>query len=289
MRKKSLGLLEGWVSIGINLLLFALKLWAGITSASVAMVADAWHTLSDSASSVILITGMTLSERSADEKHPFGHGRIDNIAAIIIGTLLMGVGFGFLFKSGVRLWEYSPVEYGRSAVIIFVIAAAVKEGLARFSIWAGRKTRSEALIADGCHHRSDAATTLLILAGIFFGREMRWVDPALGIIVSVVIIHLSYGIIKRSSGSIIGEKMCPEIEREIQEIIRKDFPEVSSAHHFHLHRYGDHSELTFHAHMPDGFTLEKAHGIINGLEERINRQFGIETTIHAGPLSEAEG
>ena len=286
MRAKSLGLLEGWLSVTTNVLLFGLKLWAGLASGSVAMTADAWHTLSDSMTSAIVIGGFWVSGRSADEKHPFGHGRAENIGAIIISTILVLVGLNFLVSSAGRFWDFQPPVYSRAALIIFLFSAVFKESFARFALRTGRSIGSGSVTADGYHHRIDAITTAIVLAGVLIGREIRWVDPSLGVIVSLLIIYTAYGIIKDTSGSILGERMSPELEKKIMAIINKGFPEVSYAHHFHLHRYGDHSELTFHAHLPDDLTLRESHAIVNRLEKDIRDKLKIETTIHAGPLSE---
>jgi len=130
-----------WISIALNIVLFALKYWAGLTFHSVAMIADAWHTLADSLTSLVVIAGFWIACRPADEKHPFGHGRAEAIGSIIIGTLLAVIGFHFLMESLSKLKNYEPAEFGIPAIIIFTASTVAKEGLAQISIWAGKKIR----------------------------------------------------------------------------------------------------------------------------------------------------
>ena len=107
----------GWISILVNVLLFALKYWAGIVSGSVAIMADAWHTLSDSITSVIVIIGVWFSGRPPDKEHPFGHGRAELLAAIIIGVVLAVIAFEFGLESIRRITDREPAEYGTLAII----------------------------------------------------------------------------------------------------------------------------------------------------------------------------
>jgi cation diffusion facilitator family transporter len=124
------------------------------------MTADAWHTLSDTLTSVVVILGFWISSRLEDEEHPFGHGRAEVIATIIIATLLAVVGINFLKDSIQQLIVQRSASFSTVGLVVFAISVVIKEGLARFSIWAGKKTDSKSLIADGWHHRSDALASL---------------------------------------------------------------------------------------------------------------------------------
>jgi cation diffusion facilitator family transporter len=283
MNKQRLGYIEGWLSILVNTILFAVKLWAGLASYSIAMVADAWHTMSDSITSVIVIAGLWMSGKSPDEEHPFGHGRIESIGAIIIATILAVIGVNFLKDAILKLGTRQYPKYGTLAVIVFIISAIVKEILARFSIWAGKVTDSKSLKADGWHHRSDAITTAIIIAGIYFGRNLWWIDSVLGILVSILIIYTAYEIIKDVANSFIGGKVGDLLERQIKDLICATSPVVKDIHHLHMHTYGDHRELTLHICLPDEIQLKEAHEITNDLEDAIRAKLNIETTIHIEP------
>jgi cation diffusion facilitator family transporter len=195
--KTSIGYLEGTISIILNTFLFGLKYWVGIKTFSIAIIADAWHTLSDSLTSVVVIIGFKVSSKPADKKHPFGHGQAEIISSVIIGTLLAVVGVNFLIASIQKFINHQSASYGNLAIIVFIVSVIVKEGLAQFSIRAGKKINSQALIADGWHHRSDAMVSFLVLVGIFIGEYFWWVDSIMGAAVSLVIFYTTYIIFNR--------------------------------------------------------------------------------------------
>jgi len=286
--KTHIGYLEGTISIILNTLLFALKYWVGIETFSIAIIADAWHTLSDSLTSLVVIIGFKISSKPADEKHPFGHGRAEIISSVIIGTLLAMVGVNFLIASIQRFINHQFASYGNLAIIVFIISVIVKEGLAQFSIRAGKKINSQSLIADGWHHRSDALVSLMILVGIFIGEYFWWVDSIMGIVVSLVIFYTTYSILKVSVSTLIGEEPSKDFETEIRKIVNNSLSRDVKLHHFHSHKYGDNKELTFHIRLPADMRLEDAHGITEEVEKKIREKMNIETTIHIEPIKVRE-
>jgi len=281
--KTSIGYLEGTISIILNTLLFGLKFWVGTKTFSIAIIADAWHTLSDSLTSLVVIIGFKVSSKPADKKHPYGHGRAEIISSVIIGTMLAIVGFNFLIASIQRFIHHQSAVYGNLAIIVFVISVILKEGLAQFSIRAGKKINSQSLIADGWHHRSDALVSLMVLVGIFTGKYFWWVDSIMGIIVSLVIFYTTYIILKESISTLIGEEPSEDLEAEIRKIVTNSASHDVKLHHLHSHKYGDNKELTFHIRLPADMRLEEAHSIAEELEKKIREEMNIETTIHIEP------
>lgn len=275
-------LIEGWVSICGNILLFFLKLWVGLITGSVALTADAYHTLTDSISSGIVIVSGWLSRKPADEKHPFGHGRSDLISSVIIGVLLALIGFEFILKSVEQIQSGAGVDYGKAAIIVTVLSILVKELMAQFAFWAGRQSDSTILKADGWHHRTDALSSMVILIGILCGSFADWIDGALGILVSLMIFYASYEILRDSVSRLIGETPDRKVVDKIEALIVKMDLDVQP-HHFHLHRYGDHVELTFHLTMDGDLTLEQAHDQAHRIEQALRDQMRIEATIHMEP------
>jgi cation diffusion facilitator family transporter len=245
-------------------------------------MADAYHTLTDSISSAIVIFSGWLSRKPADDKHPFGHGRSDLISSVIIGVLLALIGFEFLFKSVEQVRSGVGVDYGVAAIVVTVVSILVKELMAQFAFWAGRKNNNPILKADGWHHRTDALSSIIILVGILCSSFATWIDGALGIVVSLLIFYASWEILNDSVSRLIGETPDPDLMKQIDLIIDKAGLDVTP-HHFHLHRYGDHIELTFHLTMESGLTLEKAHEEAHLVEQELRDQLGIEATIHMEP------
>jgi len=283
-----LGYLEGVISIILNTLLFGVKYWVGVNTFSIAIIADAWHTFSDSLTSLVVIMGFKISSKPADKEHPFGHGQAEVVSSVIIGTMLAIVGFNFLIASIQRFENQQSAVYNTVAIIVFVISVIVKEGLAQFSIRAGKMIDARSLIADGWHHRSDALVSLMVLAGIFVGKYFWWVDSVMGIIVSLVIFYTTYLILKESISILIGKVPAEDFKKEIEEIVADNMPQDVLLHHLHCHRYGDNKELTFHIKLPAEMKLSEAHSISEKLENKIREKMEIETTIHVEPTTDGK-
>lgn len=246
------------------------------------MTADAYHTLTDSLSSAIVIFSGWLSRKPADEKHPFGHGRSDLISSVIIGVMLALIGFEFLLKSVEQIKSGVGVDYGLAAIIVTLLSILVKESMAQFAFWASRKSQNSILRADGWHHRADALSSVIILAGILCSSLAVWIDGALGVLVSLMIFYASYEILRDSVSRLIGETPDRDLIEKIDLIIDEMNLNVRP-HHFHLHRYGNHIELTFHLTMEAGLTLDEAHEHAHRVERALRDQLGIEATIHMEP------
>ncbi|MCX7031713.1 MAG: cation diffusion facilitator family transporter [Spirochaetes bacterium] len=279
----NLGMLEGWISVVLNTLLFGAKYWFGARSGSVSMTADAWHTLSDTLTSVVVIVGFFIMARPADKEHPFGHARAESIAAIVIGVLLAVVGGSFFLDSVRRLIAFQAATFSVAAIVVFAVSIVLKEALAQFAFWAGRKINSRAVSADGWHHRSDAIASALIVAGALAGRSVWWMDGALGIGVSLLILWAAIEIVRGSASPLLGESVDAGTEQRVADAIRREYAAVEDVHHLHVHRYGRNVELTVHVRLPAGMTVEKAHGISQRMETRLADELGIVATVHVEP------
>jgi cation diffusion facilitator family transporter len=273
----------GWISILVNVLLFGLKYWAGIASGSVAIIADAWHTLSDSITSIIVVISVWIANRPADKEHPFGHGRAEILATTIIGLLLAVIAVEFFIESVKRLLQRDAADYGIVAIVITAASVLAKEGLARYSVFIGKKTGSRSLVADAWHHRSDAISSVVILAGIFLNRYIWWIDGAMGILVTLLILHAAFGILREVFHAFLGEQPDKKIVRKVNDICRRYYESDVYPHHIHVHHYGAHTEMTFHIKLDKDLSLERAHDITSLIEDEIRLELGIEATIHTEP------
>ncbi len=283
MKRQQAGYLEGIVSIIVNTILFGLKLWAGIISHSVALVADAWHTLSDSASSGIVIAGTKLSAKKADKEHPFGHGRWEHITAIFIGVLLAVIAWSFIKDSYENFRARESADFGLVAIIVTIISILTKEGLAQYAFYLSRKTHNLSVKADGWHHRTDALSSVIVLIGIMLRNYLWWVDSALGIIISLLLIYAAYEIIAESVNKLLGEKPSEELVTKIENIVYSVAECNLHPHHFHMHNYVNHKELTFHLIMDGRLSIDESHEIVTRIENEIREKLDIESTIHVEP------
>jgi cation diffusion facilitator family transporter len=284
MDKNKAGYKEGVISIISNTGLFGLKLWAGIVSGSIAITADAWHTLSDSLSSIIVILSIKLSARKADKDHPFGHGRWEQIAALFIGFLLAVIAFDFVKDSIIQFKTKESANFGTLAIAVTISSILVKEGLAQYAFFIARKTNNLSIRADGWHHRTDALSSIIVLVGIFFTDRFWWIDSVLGIIIAIMLFYAAFEIIKGAINKLLGEKPSEELIDKIKEIIDELFDANYSPHHFHIHNYVNNQELTFHIKVENTMSILDAHAIATEIENKIRDSLNITSTIHIEPI-----
>lgn len=275
-----IGKRNGLISIIGNIVLFIVKLWAGIVSGSVALIADAWHTLSDSFSSVIMLVGFQISSKPADEEHPFGHGRAEVIASLIIGMLLILVGFNFIYESTQRFIARDTASFGVFAVVVTVLSVVSKEGLAQYSFWAARKTGYKSLKADGWHHRSDAISSLIILVGILLSPQIWWIDALLGAIVALIIGFTGGRIFLDTFQMMLGQRPDNMMKKTIISLSNDAVGSDLRHHHFHVHSYGNHTEVTFHIKLPGNMKLSETHEITKKLTKILEEEMNIFVTIY---------
>ncbi len=272
---------EGIVSATINLLLFISKYMIGIATGSISIIADAWHTLSDCVSSGVIIIGGLYAKRPRDKKHPFGHGRVELITNIIIAAMLIFIAYSFATEAIAKIASKTHTTFDNTSIIIMVISVVIKEALAQFSFWAGRKVDSLSLISDGWHHRTDALSSIAILIGIFLNRYFFWADGVLALVVATIIVVTAGRIIAETVSTIIGEEPSEALIKQIESIACSiDGINCQSLHHFHIHRYGKHIEMTFHIRFPAYTTVYVAHNATSVLEKRLRDELSIESTIH---------
>ena len=274
---------EGWISVSVNIVLFAFKFWVGSITGSVAIVADAWHSLSDSLTSVILLFGIKMSEKPADKEHPFGHGRSELISTLVIAILLAVVAFQFICKSIARLHMHESAEYGTWALWAMIITIVSKEAMAQYAFWAGKLSGMNSLKADAWHHRSDAISSVIILAGIIFGGKFWWVDGVMGLIVALIIMYAAYDVLKSAIGPLLGRSPDKELIKQVTDICKKYGGDKIDVHHLHIHDYGNHTELTFHIHLNGEIPLKDAHAVSKQIELDLLEELRIEATIHMEP------
>lgn len=285
MEKTKAGYTEGVVSIIVNTVLFVLKLWAGMVTGSIALVADAWHTLSDTISSVVLVIAVKISSKKPDKDHPFGHGRWEQIGAIFIAFILGIIAYDFLKNSIIQFQNRESTVFGTIAIVVTIISIVVKEALAQYAFYIAKKTDNVGVKADGWHHRSDALSSVVVLIGILFAKQFWWIDSVLGMIIALMLFYVTFEIAKEAIKKLLGEIPSDNLVQNVIEIIKPIYPEDLKPHHFHIHNYVNHQELTFHIKVENHLTIEKAHKIATEIENQIYQNLSIITTIHIEPIN----
>jgi len=287
MTKLKAQVFEGALSVLVNAVLFGVKFWAGLVTGSIALIADAWHTLSDSLTSIVVILAAKLSSRKPDKQHPFGHGRWEQISSMFIAFALGIIAYGFMMNSIERFRDRESVVFGSLAIIVTVVSIVIKEALAQYAFYIGRKTNNVIVKADGWHHRSDALSSIVVLIGIIvtkFNTAFWWMDSVLGMFCALAILYAALQILKESIDTLLGEEPPKELTDTIIREIKTIYSDDMQIHHFHIHNYVSHKEITFHIKLRKNMSIEEGHKIASGIEAIITDTFNMAATIHVEPL-----
>jgi len=274
---------EAMVSIIVNLGLAGLTLLFALRLSSLALMAQAAHTASDVLSSIVVFVGSRVAGLPADREHPYGHGRAEGIATLVIAVLLGLVGLEFVRGGVVRLLQPEMVKGSWLVAGFMVGAAAVKEGLARYALAVGGRIGSPAVEADGHHHRADALAALMAgaaIAGVELG--VIWLDGLLALAIAGVILKTAYSLGHEAASTLLGRRATPELLGKI-EALAMALDGVHEIHRIEVHQYGDERVITMHALVNPGIGVTEGHQVAEGIEAAINAALGAATTVHIEP------
>jgi cation diffusion facilitator family transporter len=281
--------LEAGVSLAVNSALFVFKLFLGLLINSIALITDAFHTLSDTATSFLIILGFKASKKAPDEEHPFGHGRIEYVITLVIAVLLFIAGAEFIWESLGRLGETFGIirrEYLLPIGLAVILTSIAKEALARFSIRLGKKIESPALIADAWHHRSDALTSIAVgIAIIGAHYDLYFLDPIFGIVVAVLIIYTAVTLFRYSSDTLVGKRPERDMIQTIADAAHS-VDGVHDAHRISVHDYGPTKIVSLHVAVDCDITVKRAHDIAQDVENKISDVTKSFTIVHVDPSME---
>ena len=283
--RQAYGQLCGAVGIGLNLLLFAGKLFAGTISGSIAITADAFNNLSDAGSSVVTLLGFRLAGRKPDPEHPFGHGRMEYISGLAVAglILLMGVELG---KSSLKK-ILSPEEIVSSPLVLAILAVsvAVKLYMFYYNRSIGRKIKSAAMSATATDSLSDAVSTTAVLIATLVGQLTGLnIDGWVGLLVALFILFSAYKAAKETLSPLLGQTPDPEFVDRIEQIVLS-YPEVLNVHDLIVHDYGPgRMMISLHAEVSADGDLLQLHDVIDNAEHRLKKELGCMAVIHMDPI-----
>ena len=276
-----------WVGFFTNLILSAAKIVAGVVGRSSAMVADGIHSLSDFVTDFIVIIFIKISSKNEDSDHPYGHGKFETFATMLISFALFIVAIGIFYSGSVKIYE---VLNGRVierptylALIMAAVSIVVKEILYWYTIIVGRKIESPAVIANGWHHRSDAFSSIGTLIGIsgamFLGERWRILDPITSVIVGIFIIGVAYKLARPSIQELLEMSLPEEIEHSIEQKIQAT-PGVITFHHLRTRKNGNAFIIDMHIKVDPHSSIVEAHDIATHVENNLKTAFGKRTQIN---------
>lgn len=293
--RSACGKLSGAVGIAANVLLCIAKFLIGTLSGAVSIAADAVNNLSDAASSVVTLLGFKLSEKPADEEHPFGHARIEYLTGLAVSAMILIIGALLAYSSFKKLISPHPEQIEVSVVIIVVLllSIGVKLWLSLFNTKLGKRIDSASLLATAADSRNDMLSTgavllsclasLLLerLAGIEIGG---YIDGGMGILVALFILWSGWGIAKETISPLLGESASEELVSLVRSEIEA-YDGVLGLHDLIVHDYGPGQRFaTVHIEMDYRVPPLEAHDLIDNIEIDFYKRQQIQLTVHYDPV-----
>lgn len=285
--RASYGYLEGSLGVIVEAFLFTSKLIIGLLIGSIALIAEAFHSFSDILSSSIVIIGFRVSKQPPDPEHPYGHGRFEAIATLIVSIILVAIGIEIAITSVERLISPTPVTVNSLAISILVITVVLKEFLARVAIDLGRRIEAQILVADSLNQRVDSLSAIAVIIGLIgVALGFNRLDAIAGLAVVGFIFNTAYEIARDASSFLLGRGASEDMV-ELIKLIARSVEGVKGVHAIFLHDYGARKVITLHILVDKDMTVERAHGIANEIERKISEAItGATASIHIGPARE---
>ena len=283
--RRRYGTLAGITGIILNLLLFAGKLAAGLLAGAISVTADAFNNLTDAASSVVTLAGFRLAGQKPDADHPFGHGRIEYLAGLIVSFLILLVGVELGKSSFQKILHPVETELSLLTAGILLASILVKLWMSWFNHALGKRIQSETLKATATDSRSDAIATGAVLAGLVISHFTSLpLDGWIGILVALFILKAGFDAARSTLDPLLGQPPDPAVVKEIEALILAH-TQIIGIHDMIIHDYGPGRRMmSVHAEVPCDTDMLAVHDIIDHVERRIGEQFGIEAVIHMDPV-----
>ena len=279
------GILCGAVGIGLNLLLFAGKFFAGTLSGSIAITADAFNNLSDAGSSVVTLLGFRIAAKMPDPGHPFGHGRIEYLSGLLVSGLIVVMGLQLLQSSVQKLFTPEPVEFSVVSVCILAVSVAVKLYMCFYNRRIGARISSAAMKATAADSLSDCVATGVVLLSLlvyrFTGVDL---DAYCGLAVALFILAAGVRSAKETISPLLGQKPDPELVKRIESIVLS-YAQVTGLHDLVVHDYGPgRLMISLHAEVSATADIRETHDAIDNIERRLADELGCTAVIHMDPV-----
>ena len=279
------GKISGLIGILLNLLLCAGKFTAGALTGAISVMADALNNLTDAGSSLITLIGFRLAGQKPDDEHPFGHGRMEYLAGLVISMLILLVGFELGKSSLEKILHPGEVAFSVLSVAILVASIAVKLWMFFFNRTVSRTIRSAALAATASDCLADAIATSVVLVGLLAGYFLHvHIDGWLGMAVAVFIFRAGILAVKDTVDPLLGQPPEPALVKAVQETVLSH-SEIVGLHDLIIHDYGPGRRmLSLHAEIPADADIMAAHDVIDHIERELRDNYAVEAVIHMDPI-----
>ncbi|NLZ63764.1 MAG: cation transporter [Lentisphaerae bacterium] len=287
--RQAYGKLCGSVGIAVNALLFGLKLLVGLLTGSVAVTADAINNLSDASSAVITLVGFKLSAKVADSEHPFGHGRLEYIAGLIVAVIILAVGVHFLQESVLKIFQPEKIQLSRPAIVLYAGTMLFKLWLFCFYRAVSRRISSGVLRASSLDSLSDLLITSVVLLAVLLAPHTDYpVDGIAGTLVALMVLVSGVKIIRDTIDPLLGIRPDKKLVSELRQRLLA-CEGISGIHDIIIHNYGPNQHFaTAHAEVSSAESLLAVHDILEAAEVEIARTMPIRLILHCDPFITAD-
>ncbi|MGO5240885.1 cation diffusion facilitator family transporter [Parolsenella sp. LCP21S3_E11] len=281
----SYGIMAGVVGIVLNVALCVAKAAVGVAAGSVSIVADAVNNLSDASSNIVTLTGFKLASKPADSGHPYGHGRFEYLAGLVVAVLVTAVGFEIIRGGISRIIDPEPVEVSLPLLIVMLLSIAAKAWMMSFNKKLGDRIESETLAATAVDSRNDVITTTAVLVcalvSRFTGLEL---DGWAGLAVGIFVLVSGLALVRDTVNPLLGEAPSQEMVDRVVALVLAT-PGILGVHDLMIHDYGPGRKVaSAHAEMDSRTSLLTAHTTLDGIERRVAFETGITLTLHCDPI-----
>lgn len=279
------GQFAGIVGIICNVMLCLGKGAIGLVSGSVSIVADAVNNLSDAASNIVSLLGFKLASRPADPEHPYGHGRYEYLAGLVVAALVLAIGINLAWSSVQKIITPSPTEFSGALVAVLVLSIAVKLWMAAFNRSIGRRINSDTLEATAVDSRNDVISTAAVLACACISRATGVdLDGWAGLAVGAFICWSGMGLLRDTVSPLLGQAPSPELVEHIHDKILS-YPGVLGTHDLMVHDYGPGRQFaSAHVEMAAEADPLESHDLIDNIEQDFKMEDGLIVTLHYDPI-----
>ena len=283
--RRKYGVLCGSVGIGLNLLLFLAKFFAGTISGSIAITADAFNNLSDAGSSLVTIVGFKLAGQKPDPSHPFGHGRMEYLSGLAVSVLSLLMGFELLQSSVDKIRHPAAIEFSWLSVVILLLGIAGKLYMSYYNRSVGNKINSAAMKATAADSLSDSISTAAVLAATLIAHFFSVnIDGWVGVAVACFILYAGYNAARDTIDPLLGQAPDPELVTDVEKTVLS-FPPIQSIHDMIVHDYGPgRLMISLHAEVPADGDLLEMHDTIDLVEQTLREKFHCDAVIHMDPI-----
>ncbi|WP_311482611.1 cation diffusion facilitator family transporter [uncultured Anaerococcus sp.] len=285
--------LSSIMGIAMNILLFLSKIFLGIYTRSTAILNDAFNNLSDSVVSIMSFLGSSFSKKPADEEHPFGHGRVEYVMALLVSIVIVYVGLNLFINSAKSFNEPNPNGLNLLSFVILFAGILIKVYIYLLNTKLYNDLESDLNLGVMLDARNDIISTTAIILGVFLQRYVSFnLDAAMGVVVAFFVTKPGIDLFNETVGYLLGERIDRDIEKEISDIILSG-KYIRGFHHLDLHQYGKgHIAGSCHVEVPGNITVAELHNDIDSIEKKIRKNTGVILTLHSDPtynISDKEG